>query len=57
MTRWMVRGCICFAADWLCASFIEYRSDGNWWHRCVGGWAQVAWFRAHNNRLYRWADR
>ena len=54
--RRITRATICFLTDWM---------DGNWmshgpnndkhcprWH----GWLQLAWFKAHNSRLYRWAD-
>jgi hypothetical protein len=39
---------ICFLFDWLEADWLEYESSGNWWHRHVGAWAQLLWFRAHN---------
>lgn len=47
---------ICLAFDWMERPLFEYQSQGNWWHRVIGEKAQVAWFRAHNNRLYFWSD-
>jgi hypothetical protein len=47
---------ICLLTDWLEGDWLEYRSGGTWWHRRVGSAAQVAWFEAHNCRLYCWSD-
>lgn len=50
----MTRGTICLLTDWTEADWLAYQHEGNWWHRNVGTWASLIWFRAHNNRLYRW---
>lgn len=46
----------CLTVDWLEPVGDLYRSEGPFWRRVLGGTAQVAWFRLHNNRLYRWLD-
>jgi len=54
--RRITRATICFLTDWMDWNWMSHGPNNDKhcprWH----GWLQLAWFKAHNSRLYRWAD-
>ena len=55
-TRDYLRAAWCAAFDWLEPLGSLYRSDKRGPVIWLASKAQIAWFRAHNNRVYEWLD-
>jgi hypothetical protein len=55
-TRRVLRFLWCLAFDWTEPVGNLYREKAVWPIRFIGEQAQLLWFRAHNNRFYRWLD-